>query len=161
MIRNSIFIITISLLASCQYFSTEKITSEEFYEEELNSIDWEDVDQYPAFSVCDQITEKAAQRICFVNTIKEKIYTSLGKKNLSVSRDILDTVFIRLNIGREGEISTYQVFVDSLLSSELPLLEFWLSQNIDSLPPLSPATKRGIPVATEFTLPVVIRSATD
>ncbi|NND62698.1 MAG: hypothetical protein HKN48_05845 [Flavobacteriaceae bacterium] len=134
------------------------MSSDVFYEEEMNSIEWEDVDQYPAFSVCEQITEKPEQRECFTNTIKERLYLKLIDKNLSVNKDISDTVLIKFHISNSGKLKDKKIIMDSLLRAEIPLLEKWLVESIDSLPRLTPAYKRGIPVATEFKLPIVIQS---
>ncbi len=151
-------IVLLFVTASCQFFDTEKITSETFYEEEMKAIEWEEVDQYPTFSVCDQITEKAEQRECFTNTIKERLYLMLIDKNLSLRDEISDTVFVHFGISNSGELLNQQVIIDSTVMSQLPMLEQWLLAEIDSLPAMQPAHKRGIPVATEFHLPIVIKT---
>lgn len=56
---------SLCVFASCQYFSTEKISSESIYEEELKSINWTDVDTFPAFPGCDDLIAQEAQKNCF------------------------------------------------------------------------------------------------
>ena len=147
-------------LVSCQFFETEKISSETFYEEELKAINWEDVDQYPAFSVCEEFTEKQEQKHCFETTLSQYVYQTIGSKNIVTGQDINSTVFLAFNISNTGEISNLNIEMDSVIEKEIPLLRQWLVESIDSLPKAAPAYKRGIPVNTKFTLPLVIKSET-
>ena len=151
--------ISLSLfLVSCQFFETEKISSETFYEEELKAINWEDVDQYPAFSVCEEFTEKKDQKHCFETTLSRFVYQTIGSKNIVTGKDINSTVLLTFNISNSGEISNLNIEMDTVIEKEIPLLRQWLAECIDSLPQVAPAYKRGIPVNTNFTLPLVIKS---
>jgi len=152
-------ILTLVLLtSSCQFFETEKISSETFYEEELKEIDWEDVDQYPSFSVCEEFTEKQNQKKCFETTLSNYIYEAVAAKNIVTNQNINSTVLLDFNISKTGSISNLTIEIDSLLTQKIPLLKVWLAQSIDSLPKMAPAYKRGIPVETKFTLPIVIKT---
>ena len=147
-------------LVSCQFFETEKISSETFYKEELKAINWEDVDQYPAFSVCEEFTEKQDQKHCFETTLSRYVYQTIGSKNIITGQDINSTVLLAFNISNTGEISNLNIKMDTVIGKEIPLLRQWLVQCIDSLPQVAPAYKRGIPVNTKFILPVVIKTET-
>jgi hypothetical protein len=145
-------------LVSCQFFETEKISSETFYEEELKAINWEDVDQYPAFSVCDEFTEKKEQKQCFETTLGRIVHQTIESKNIITGQDINSTVLLAFNISNTGEISNLNIEMDTVVEKEIPLLRQWLIESIDSLPQVAPAYKRGIPVKTKFILPLVINS---
>jgi hypothetical protein len=75
-----------------------------------------------------------------------------------INRDLNDTVFVVFGISKEGLVSTKEVRIDSLLLQNIPLLKQWLEYSIDSLPESAPAYKRGIPVETEFMLPVILKT---
>jgi len=145
-------------LVSCQFFETEKISSDEFFDEEIKAIDWEDIDQYPTFPDCEKHTEKLEKKNCFETSLRQYVHRSIGSRNLSTHEDLNDTVLLKFNISKTGEISNLNISLDSLLKQKIPLLEEWFVQSIDSLPKLAPAYKRGIPVETEFTLPVVLKT---
>jgi hypothetical protein len=145
-------------LVSCQFFETEKISSETFYEEELKAINWEDVDQYPAFSACEEFTEKKEQKHCFETTLSQYVYQTIESKNIVTGQDINSTVLLAFNISNTGEISNLNIEMDTVIEKEIPFLRQWLVECIDSLPQAAPAYKRGIPVNTKFTLPLVIKS---
>ncbi len=146
------------LVSSCQFFDTEKISSETFYEEEFKSIDWENVDRYPAFPVCEQFTEKEMQKECFENTLSQHVYASIGSRNMITNRDLNDTVYVVFGISKDGVVATKEVRIDSTLVKNIPLLKGWLEYSIDSLPESAPAYKRGIPVETQFILPVILKT---
>jgi len=148
----------ILLTTSCGYFETEKISTEAFYEEELKSIDWKDVDQYPAFPNCDNLTEKPAQLQCFENTISSHLRNAFSPHNALVNRDLNDTVKLDFSIDNKGKLSVRSIVVAPSIEQEFPLLGTWLKEAIDTLVPMAPAYKRGVPVTTEFMLPIVIKT---
>jgi len=145
-------------LSSCQFFETEKISSETFLEEEIKSINWKDIDQYPVFQNCENETELASQKSCFETTLINHLHQSIQSENTIVSEDINQTVVIDFMVNEKGELSISNMKIDSVLSNLLPLLETKIIQGLDSLQPIAPAYKRGIPVKTTFKLPVVIKT---
>ncbi len=148
----------LSVCTSCKYFETEKITSEEFLEEELKSITWNEVDTYPHFPECSESLEKPAQKECFETTLLNHIQAQLLQKELISSEALHDTVLMTLHIDNTGEISVTETTGDSLTFAELPELKLWLEESIALLPDTQPALKRGIPINTKFTLPVVVKT---
>ena len=73
-------------------------------------------------------------------------------------REVYDTVKVNFEVASDGKLSILEIKMDTLLQKEFPNLETWLLQSIDSLQPVAPAYKRGIPVKTQFTLPVIIQT---
>ena len=144
--------------SSCQFFETEKISSETFLEEEIKAINWKEVDQYPVFQNCENETEKEQQKSCFETTIINHLYQSIQSEKTTVLKDINETIIIDFMVNEKGELSISTMKIDSVLSNQLPLLENKIIQGIDSLQPIAPAYKRGIPVKTTFKLPIVIKT---
>ncbi|MBK5212556.1 MAG: hypothetical protein JJE55_02705 [Flavobacteriaceae bacterium] len=153
-----LFVFLLLLATSCQYFETEKISSEAIYNEEMKTIDWKDVDRYPSFSNCENALEKPQQKDCFINTISTHLYQSINHENMVATREVYDTVKVNFEVGSNGQLSILGIKMDTLLRKEFPNLETWILQSIDSLQPVAPAYKRGIPVKTQFTLPVIIKT---
>ena len=145
-------------VASCQFFETEKVSSESIFKEEIKTIDWKDVDRYPSFSNCENELEKPEQKDCFINTISSQLYKSINHEGIIASRDIYDTVRVNFQVSSAGELTIVNIKMDSLLQREFPKLEAWILESVDSLHPVTPAFKRGIPVRTQFTLPVIIKT---
>lgn len=156
---NILLLVLISVgLSSCQFFETEKISSETFLEEEIKAINWKEVDQYPVFQNCENETEKVQQKSCFETTLANHLYLSIQSENTTVITDINETIVIDFMVNEKGELSISNMIIDSVLSNQLPLLENKIIQCIDSLQPIAPAYKRGIPVKTTFKLPIVINT---
>ena len=59
-------------ISSCQFFETEKISTETFLKEEINAINWKDVDRYPVFKECEGISDKLETKSCFETWWLEK-----------------------------------------------------------------------------------------
>ncbi len=146
------------VVISCN-FETKKISSEEVLEQESRSLNWKEVDEYPAFEDCQQETELTAARKCFETKVAENVYAYLQKQQPVVSESINDTIFIYLEVTKNGkpEIDSISA-IDTTLTNQLPKIENWLQESIDSLPKIYPASKRGIPVSTAFKMPIVIKA---
>ncbi|MCB0465194.1 MAG: hypothetical protein KDC78_05890 [Aequorivita sp.] len=153
-----LFVFLLLLATSCQFFETKKVSSEDIYKEEIKTIDWKDVDRYPSFSNCENTLEKPEQKDCFINTINSQLYKSIRKEAMIATREVYDTVKVNFEVSSQGELSILEIKMDTVLQKEFPHLETWLLQSIDSLQPVAPAYKRGIPVKTQFTLPVIIKT---
>ncbi len=155
---NKLFLLLLLSLNSCQLFETEKISTETFYKEELNSIDWNDVDQYPVFKACEERTEKEVQRQCFVNSLSETLYNTVQKNIYGTYQSISSTVLVELSVSERARFSIDTIRMDSLLLHTFPRLKSALYKSVDSLQLIAPAYKRGIPVRTQFTLPIRIET---
>lgn len=157
--KHKYLIILLSLiLVSCQFFETEKISTQTFYEEEIQTINWNDIDQYPVFVHCEDFSEKKDQERCFTSTLlnvfMKAVEDQVSENMLNVS--IQDTIFLTLNVSEKAKFSMQKIEMDSLMIRIFPFLKEALLGRVDSLQLRAPAYKRGIPVKTEFTLPIVI-----
>lgn len=146
------------MTTSCQFFETEKIASETFYEEEMKTIDWKYVDQYPTVPSCENHTEKEAKKECFVYTLSDLIYTSLEARNIHVTKEINDTIYLDFSVHKNAILEVTKITMDSTTKQHLPSLKDWLLETVEVMKLDAPAYKRGIPVETKFTLPIVIQT---
>lgn len=151
-------IILLLILSSCGYFETKKISSESFYESEKAAINWEEVDQYPVFEACSAEAQKEAQLRCFQQILAQSILEAADVATWRTTQAISDTVLLRIRIDEVGQLGLLQIRMDSLVARQLPYLNSAIEKAMASVTSPAPAYKRGIPVATEFTLPVVIHT---
>ncbi len=158
-IKSVIGLLILSLFFySCEYFETKKISSETFVKEEIKSINWRDVDQYPIFKNCELVSNKEQQKSCFESTLSSYIYQSINSKETIVTTDLNETVTIDFIVDEKGKLMITSMIVDSLISAQIPLLEKNIKKVMDSIQPIAPAYKRGIPVKTSFQLPLEIKT---
>lgn len=146
------------LSVGCNNFETKKVTSEEVLDQETKALNWKEVDEYPAFENCKNIIELEKARDCFEATVANSVYAYLATKQPIVTETIDDTVLVHLQISKSGIAHIDSVEIDTLITQQIPDLELWLEQSIDSLPKIYPASKRGIPVSSVFTMPIVIKA---
>lgn len=146
----------LALVSGCNLFDTEKISSEKIFEEEIQAIDWTEVDRYPIFPNCKEDLNENAQKECFIKTINIHLLENLNANKILATREISDTLLIDFEIDERGKLSILEIAMDTLMQQEFPNLKKQIIKSLDSLQPIAPAYKRGIPVKTQFSLPVVI-----
>ena len=156
--RKSLLLLIFPILVGCNNFETKKISSEEVLNKETKSLNWREVDEYPAFENCKNITDLTKARSCFEATVANSIYTYLSKQQPIVTQAIDDTLFLYLEISKTGKPIVDSLTVDSMVVSQLPQLDLWVRQSVDSLPKIYPAIKRGIPVSSVFKMPILIKA---
>ena len=154
--RTLLAVLFLSLIA-CN-FETKKISSEEVLEQETRSLNWKEVDEYPAFEDCQNLTNLTEAKNCFERKVSSTIYSFLSSQQPVVTESINDTLFIYLEITKEGRAQIDSMRVDTTITNQLPEIRNWVRQSLDSLPKIYPASKRGIPVSTVFKMPVVVRA---
>ncbi|MCW5518570.1 hypothetical protein J1N09_01875 [Aureitalea sp. L0-47] len=146
------------LLTSCQFFETEKISSETFYEQDIKTIDWNDVDQYPAFPNCTDLIDKEEQKRCFSDEIRNALSGIKNETAIGLDATFIDTIWVRLHVSETSKLSVTEIEMDSLLTRYFPNFKSEVIRRIDSLQLVEPANKKGVPVKTEFSLPIVIQT---
>src|SRR5690606_4802758 len=146
----------LSMLCSCEYFNVKKVSSETILKEELQTFNWNDVDEYPTFAVCDSTSTKQEKKTCFVQTLTNFIARYLQKDTIIVTQDIHDTIHLNFKVTDTGDLILLDTKIDSLTHNEIPNIKQLLIESLDSLPKIFPAIKRGQQVTTEFTLPIIV-----
>jgi hypothetical protein len=156
--KRTLLILFFATFTSCEYFEKQKVSSEEILSEETRELNWQEVDQYPAFEECRELMESDAAKACFGNKVASYFYARLEAKQPVVTESIDDTLYLYLRISEKGIPAIDSMEVDSLVVAQLPEIKNWLKQSVDSLPKIYPASKRGIPVMTKFKMPIVIQA---
>jgi hypothetical protein len=151
-------LLLIAILMSCSYFEKNKLDTQTLVEDELQSINWSDVDVYPSFANCEELLSNSDKRNCFQNTLISHINKKLSERVLVVSETINDTVLLTLNCSNKGILTISNIKIKSETKAQLQNIDSIILSGLDSLPKLFPAIKRSQPVATQFTLPIVIKT---
>lgn len=151
--KRLILIAILVFLTSCDYFNKKKIDTKEILDEELKSINWNDVDEYPTFTICDSSDNK---KVCFEDVLRNRLNEQLSKQNIVVTEDVSDTILLKIHIDNKGNFSIKDIISSDVTKAQIPQLDSLLRHSFDSLPKIYPAIKRSQQVATEFNLPVVV-----
>ncbi len=150
-----VFLLFITL-SSCEYFNVKKTSSEAILKEELQTFNWNDVDEYPSFSICDSLTAKQEKQQCFGSVLNTHIATYLQKEAIIVTQDINDTIDLQFQLSEKGVLTLLDAKVDALTIAQIPNIKTLLIKSLDSLPEIFAASKRGKQVTTTFKLPIII-----
>lgn len=150
-----IFLLAPLLFNSCQYFEKQIPSQEELLKKELNNINWKEVDEFPSFSNCDSITEKAKKKECFFNYLTQLIQEKLNIDTLTVLYPQLDTINVKITVFPNSTMQFEPQLGDSL-SYNTTKIDSILKVRLVDFPKVNPAIKRGIPVKIQFVLPVLL-----
>lgn len=126
--------------------------------QEIQSIDWEDVDKYPLFDDCDETVSKQEQKRCFMETLLLHFSMTLQESELVWHEEIKDTIFVDFMMEDTGSIRLMNIHNDEEVSSQIPEFTDQIKKSLSSLPKIEPALKRGIPVKAKFRIPIVLSS---
>ncbi|MFI2742102.1 hypothetical protein ACG2LH_05140 [Zhouia sp. PK063] len=152
----AVFAILILSFTSCKFFSSQKVSTTDLVNQEMKSMNWNEVDRYPLFDTCDETASKARQKMCFESALVQHVYQSLSAANIVVHTQLKDTVNIQFLITKEGKLQVLKIEKDSLVNAQIPKLDSIVKGSIATLPQIHPALKRDIPVTTKCNLPLVI-----
>ena len=156
--RKTLIIIFCFLSISCEFdFQIDKkITVDEFINEELKSLNWNDVDQYPIFENCLEINNVKNKNNCFVETITSSFRENLKTNNLVLNRTLIDTVRMVLKVDKIGKISIENMTISDQNNKYKEVITKSFENTVSSLPKLYPAIKRGQEVDVIFNIPIII-----
>lgn len=152
-----ISLFSILVLTSCKDFDLKKQSAEEILQEEINSINWSEVDFYPTFQECGVVTSKQESKACFESEIKKAISDRLNEEQIVTADATQDTVVLNLHIAPSGQVKISSIQMTRDISSQNPELEAWLKEAIYEFPEINPASKRSVPVPLHTQLPIILK----
>ncbi len=146
------------ILASCDLNSSRESRTRDLVEKELKTIDWNDVDQYPLFTECDETSEKNAQKVCFEETLLHHFSTTLKEFEFVLDNGFRDTIYVDFLVDKDGALTVLEIGENAAIREQIPEFDGVITQSLKNLPGLEPALKRGIPVSTRFRIPLLLNA---
>lgn len=144
-------------MSSCEFFHMEERTaSDVILEEELHTINWHEVDSYPVFNECNAVID-SERLACFTESLHTKVLHGMQRFALTNELDSIVKLDLLITIDATKNLR-FSAKLDSTAFSSLTnfaLLKKYIQEGLDSLVVVEPAFKRGIPVTTEFELPII------
>ena len=156
--RVYIYFLWVFLLTSCEYFSSRETKTQQLVNDELLTIDWNEVDGYPLFDNCDETVSKEDQRACFENTILQHFSEAFSDLEYAVQNDLDQQLFVDFLIDEHGFITISQVEENDAIAEAIPGFYNEINVRLNDLTTVKPAHKRGIPVSVKFRLPIVLNT---
>jgi hypothetical protein len=151
-------LILISFAQSCQYFDKKVPDEKELLEKQMKAINWDEVDEYPSVAECEKITDETMRKQCFFEFITNEIQQKLSIDTLSVLFPKLDTIEVKVTVFSDATLQFEPQFPKDSVAYDTIKIDSILRVKLVDFPKINPAIKRGIPVKTQFILPVIIKT---
>ena len=127
-------------------------------ESELKSIDWKKVDEMPSIATCDSLSDKNARQQCFFDVLSQTIQERLNADTLPSPYGMTDTLKVRVTVFPDSTVEFSPEFPADSVAYDKIKIDSMLHARLIDFPKIKPALKRGLPVKTQFTLPVVLQT---
>ena len=151
-------LIGILLMTSCNWLMPKEEKTRKLVQEELRSINWNDVDQYPTFETCGESISKEEQRRCFEDELLSHFSRTLREFEFILKEDVEDTIYIDFLVERDGSVTVLDIEDHMAVQDQIPEFNAIITQSLKSLPEIEPALKRGIPVNAKFRIPLELNT---
>ena len=148
---------TVLLFAtSCQFFDKQVPSKKVLLQKQLKAINWNEVDEYPSISACEKIENKTIQKQCFFEFLTQIIQQKLSVDTLSMLYPERDTINVKVTVFPNATIQFDPQFPADSLGYDTVKIDSILRTRLVDFPKINPALKRGVPIKTQFILPVII-----
>ena len=127
-------------------------------QKELKAINWKEVDEYPSVADCENIDNKAQRKQCFFEVLTQLIQQKLSIDTLSDLYPKLDTIEVKVTIFPNATMEFEPQFPRDSVAYDRIKIDSILKARLTDFPKVNPAIKRGVPVKTQFILPVIIKA---
>lgn len=143
-------------LASCQYFDKKVPTEDELLQKRLQEINWGEVSTYPSIALCEGILDKEQKKECFFSSMTQLVQQKLGNDTIAMLYPEIDTIMVKVTIYPDASLKFEpQVAKDTVVYNRVKI-DSIISARLRDFPKIEPAQKEGIPVTTQFFLPVIL-----
>ncbi len=155
--RKIIAILFIGLLfSSCQNLNKPEISEEELLQQELKKINFSQVDEFPSVAACDTLKDAQTRKLCFFDYLTVAIQEKLSIDTLAILYPEIDTIQVKVTVYPDSRLEFEPQFPSDSLAYDKIKIDSILRNRLKDFPKINPALKRGIPVKTQFILPVIL-----
>lgn len=150
-----LFVFFIIMTTACNFTPKEVPNAQEMLRRELHAIDWDRVDQYPTYDSCDTISDLNQSVVCFFEQFNSEIFHVL-KSDSIVKLSTIDSVLFAVTINAESELHFETLEINEKLLPKL-MMDSIMLYNREQFTEIHPASKRGVPVTTQFQLQINLK----
>ena len=144
------------LLASCQFFDKKAPSEEELLKKRLEEINWKEVSTYPSLAECDGILNEQQRRECFFSSMTRLVQEKLSTDTLAVLYPEADTIQVKVTVFPDASLQFEPQFPQDSVAYNKIKIDSILKARLADFPAVEPAQKQGVPVKTQFILPVIL-----
>ena len=154
MIKHILIFAILLLLCGCKHFDNQVPNKADLLKKELESINWTQVDEYPSVEECYSLSDQIDRRDCFINYLIAAIQERIAADTLAIRYPELDTINVKVTVLPDSTV-TFEPQIDENVYKP-KLIDSLIRSRLLNFPKVSPALKRGLPVKSQFNLPVIL-----
>ena len=133
-------------------------SEKELLDKQIKEINWKEVDEYPSIIDCEKLTDADQKKQCFFEFMATTIQQKLSVDTLKVLFPKLDTIQVKVTVNSDASMEFEPQFPKDTVAYDTIKIDSILRVKLVDFPKVNPAIKRGIPVKTQFVLPVIIKT---
>lgn len=156
--KKALALFLLTFCFSCQYLEKKVPSEQELLDQQIKEINWNEVDEYPSVAYCEKLADAAQRKHCFFEFLTATIQQKLAVDTLSSMFPKLDTIEVKVTVLPNSEMEFEPQFPKDSVAYDTIKIDSILHARLVDFPKVNPAIKRGIPVKTQFVLPVIIKS---
>lgn len=146
----------ILLIGSCQYFDRQVPDEDKLLQQRLNEINWKEVSTYPSIAECEGILDKEQKKECFFSSMTRLLQEKLDVDTLAILYPEIDTIQVKVTIYPDATLKFEPQFMQDSVAYNKIKIDSILKARLYNFPRVEPAQKEGVPVTTQFILPVIL-----
>jgi hypothetical protein len=150
-------VIILLIATSCHLFDKKVPNEDQLLQQELQKINWSQVDEYPSVYNCDTLQSVEQQKQCFFNYLTQEIQQKLSIDSIQMLYPNMDTIQVKVTVFPDKTTVFEIQQTNDSLTYNLKEIDSIIQNNLSNFPPIEPASKRGVKVKTQFILPVIIK----
>ncbi|MCW1953973.1 MAG: hypothetical protein KIH80_007365 [Flavobacteriia bacterium] len=154
--RKLLFLAVVLLLSACTWFTPKEVLRDQYVHAELQAIDWQSVDQFPLFNSCDETATKQSQQQCFERVLNEQLREIISRMSMEEKLEISGSFSLSIQVNDQGDILLLDLINGAFSEETTTYLMTEFSKEFSQIKQLSPALKQGMPVATQYQIPIEI-----
>jgi len=106
---------------------------------------------------CDKIEDKKQREQCFFEVLTQLIQEKLCSDTLTMLYPELDTIEVKVTVFPNATMKFEPQFPKDSVKYDTVKIDSILKARLVDFPKINPAIKRGLPVKTQFILPVILK----
>lgn len=143
-------------LGSCKYFEQQVPDEEELLKERLEKINWKEVSAYPSLPECDSVQDKEQKKECFFSSMTRLVQERLDVDTLAILYPEMDTIEVKVTVYPDATVRFESQVPKDSVRYDVSKIDSLLQSRLADFPAVEPAQKEGVPVTSQFILPVII-----
>jgi hypothetical protein len=149
-------ILLLMLLGSCQYFDRTVPDEEALLQKRLKEIDWNEVSSYPSVAECDSILDKEEKKECFFLVMSRLVQEKLDIDTIAILYPEADTIAVKVTVFADATLKFEPQVTQDSISYDKVKVDSIINARLVDFPKIEPAQKEGVPVTSQFILPVIL-----